>query len=596
MRDMESIAGSSLPFICNLNELNSGYSADGYARVRGFSVLMVTFSVGALSAMNAIAGMYCEHVPCLVLVGAPNSNSSTDGEIVHHTLGEVRYDYARRMAEEITAASATIARAADTPILLHEMVEAALTHRQPVYLEIASNLSSEPVLPGAGSSAPLAPLPSPLSMSALPLSSDAQTLSAAVTATVSLLQGSSRPLILGGGHLRHLKQASAVGSGAGLSSLLSLLDVSGYGYACMMDAKAIVNEDHPSFIGIYAGGVAVLPGLSEGGGALVKAVVESADAALLVGCILSDYATAGHALRLPAVDRQVEVFPQYVKVAGSVYHRVAMTDFLQQLARAAGLKRSSTLVDDFRKRLHDFSGAQDESKSREAEEKAAPSSALSMRTVHRQLQQWVTASNAGGGSASASSPPPPAHVLVDCGDSWMTGLKLRLPPHGSFAVQLQYGSLGWSVPATLGYALALRDADSSGRLVTLVGDGAFQMSPQEISSLLRYAVSPLVLVMNNAAYLVENEIVPGDFNDLSEWDYVALVRAMHSRGRGVGREQQLWTARVSTGEELRLALEEAGRRDMLCVVEVVLEKDDCNPELKEWAKSLHPSASRPPRV
>ncbi len=51
---------------------------------------MVTFSVGSLSAINAIAGMYAENVPCLVLVGAPNSNSAAEGELVHHTLGETR--------------------------------------------------------------------------------------------------------------------------------------------------------------------------------------------------------------------------------------------------------------------------------------------------------------------------------------------------------------------------------------------------------------------------------------------------------------------------------------------------------------------------
>ena len=131
-------ASPPLPFILGLNELNSGYSADAYARLAGFSVLMVTFSVGSLSAINAIAGMYAENVPCLVLVGSLNSNSPAEGEIVHHTLGEQRYDYSLRMAKEVTVHSSIILRACDTPRLLHEAVEQCLTHRKPVYVEIGT--------------------------------------------------------------------------------------------------------------------------------------------------------------------------------------------------------------------------------------------------------------------------------------------------------------------------------------------------------------------------------------------------------------------------------------------------------------------------
>ena len=40
------------------NELNAGYAADAYARVKGISALITTFGVGELSACNAIAGSY----------------------------------------------------------------------------------------------------------------------------------------------------------------------------------------------------------------------------------------------------------------------------------------------------------------------------------------------------------------------------------------------------------------------------------------------------------------------------------------------------------------------------------------------------------
>src|ERR1700733_10850666 len=46
-----------------VNELNAGYAADGYARLKGIGALCTTFGVGELSAINALAGSFAEHVP-----------------------------------------------------------------------------------------------------------------------------------------------------------------------------------------------------------------------------------------------------------------------------------------------------------------------------------------------------------------------------------------------------------------------------------------------------------------------------------------------------------------------------------------------------
>ena len=43
-------------WVGNCNELNASYAADGYARLNGPAALVVTNGVGALSAINGIAG------------------------------------------------------------------------------------------------------------------------------------------------------------------------------------------------------------------------------------------------------------------------------------------------------------------------------------------------------------------------------------------------------------------------------------------------------------------------------------------------------------------------------------------------------------
>ena len=55
------------------NELNAGYAADGYARIKGYGALITTYGVGELSAMNAIAGSMSEFVPVVKITGVPET-------------------------------------------------------------------------------------------------------------------------------------------------------------------------------------------------------------------------------------------------------------------------------------------------------------------------------------------------------------------------------------------------------------------------------------------------------------------------------------------------------------------------------------------
>lgn len=81
------IAEPSLNNIGCCNEINAGYAADGYARCRGVGACAVTFTVGGLSVINAIAGSYSENLPIICLVGGPNSNDFGTNRILHHTIG-----------------------------------------------------------------------------------------------------------------------------------------------------------------------------------------------------------------------------------------------------------------------------------------------------------------------------------------------------------------------------------------------------------------------------------------------------------------------------------------------------------------------------
>lgn len=75
------------------NELIAAYSADGYARIKkGYGAFITTFGPGETSALCGTAGSFCESVPVLHIVGYPGVRAQTKGKILHHTLGDLRYE------------------------------------------------------------------------------------------------------------------------------------------------------------------------------------------------------------------------------------------------------------------------------------------------------------------------------------------------------------------------------------------------------------------------------------------------------------------------------------------------------------------------
>jgi len=103
-------------------------------------------------------------------------------------------------------------------------------------------------------------------------------------------------------------------------------------------------------------------------------------------------------------------------------------------------------------------------------------------------------------SSSPSSLPPKT-------DSWFQGQTMKLPRGCGYEFQMQYGSIGWSVGAVLGYSLAAQPEGR--RVVALIGDGSFQMTAQEVSTMIRYGADPIIVLINNGGYTIEVEIHDG---------------------------------------------------------------------------------------
>lgn len=109
-------------------------------------------------------------------------------------------------------------------------------------------------------------------------------------------------------------------------------------------------------------------------------------------------------------------------------------------------------------------------------------------------------------------------VIAETGDSIFLAADLVMHHDVGFIGQAFYLSIGYALPATLGAALA----DPSRRPVTFIGDGAFQMTAQELSSLCRRKSNAIVLLLNNDGYTTERVIHEGPYNDIQPWAYHKL--------------------------------------------------------------------------
>lgn len=123
----------------------TGYSADGYARIKGISAIVTTFGVGELSALNAIAGASSEHVPVVHIVGQPSTVSQRDGMLLHHTLGNGDYNVFLNMSANSSITTVKITNPQTAPTLIDHALRECWVQSRPVYIALPTDMVQEKV-------------------------------------------------------------------------------------------------------------------------------------------------------------------------------------------------------------------------------------------------------------------------------------------------------------------------------------------------------------------------------------------------------------------------------------------------------------------
>jgi TPP-dependent 2-oxoacid decarboxylase len=503
---LDEVVESPIRWVGNCNELNAGYAADGYARLNGAGAAVVTYGVGGLSILNAVAGAFAEHVPVIVINGAPPARRRESGAMVHHLVSN--YYLQLDIFRKITADAAILTDPSTAPDEIDRVIRSCISRKLPVYLELPADMTNVACR-----------APGELHHTA-PLTSNEESLAECVAEAAAMLDTAGHPMILAGVELLRF--------GLG-SEALRLVEISEVPFATMLSSKSVLPELHPQFTGIYQGGWSR---------ETVRRQVEDSDCLLSLGVWMTDLDTGLFSMNLDN-RRMISVGGGQVRIGSHYYHDVQLGDFIRELALK--VQPRSYLVSHPAESLH-----------HKKPFVPVPSRGLTALRLYECLNFYLDDQMI---------------LLSEPGDAFCATPEFHIEEAENFIVQSYYCSIGYCTPAALGVALARPGK----RPVVLSGDGAFQMTAQEVSTLVRQRCPALIVIINNDGYLIERRLhKDGPYNDIQMWQYSRLPGIFDDGSFTIG-------LRVTTEEELEQAMKTVAREPgKLIFIEACLPDRDCS--------------------
>ena len=472
-------------------EMGAAYAADGYARVNGLGAVSLQYGVGTFSAVNAIAGSFVERNPVVVISASPSTANrelaKNQNVLFHHSTGDFEAD--RNVLEQVTVACEIMSDARQAPWQIDSALIAAITHRQPVYLEAWKDVWGMECAQPHGQ---LAPEPRP---------SNRDALQALVDSTVQRLGQAKKPLVLLGVEVMRYDLQGQV---------QWLIDGLGLPFSSTLDAKTVLDESQHAFIGTFAGPASRLE---------TSAAVNECDCILAIGVIFTDDYLD---LLNDRFDQIIQVNCDLARTGPDYYPNVRLPDYVDALLKALDLDGRFPRHDVPLAAPHTLLGA------------GAPATALTYASFFDTLVEFAQEHRLWESST----------LILGESSSLYVASNLQGMPRDSFLSDAIWGSLGHETGCALGVALG-----SGRRPVVVAGDGGFMMVSQSLAALARNKVNALVFVMSNQVYAIEQAFVDGDafkqegqfapFDTLPTLNYPAVAEGYGAAGYRVETVDQL---------------------------------------------------------
>jgi indolepyruvate decarboxylase len=323
-------------------------------------------------------------------------------------------------------------------------------------------------------------------------------------------------------------------------ALVTLAEKTNIPVAATFLGKSVFSEVHPLYLGIYEGAL---------GHEEVREAVENSDCLLMLGCFLTDINMGIGTSKLD-LGNTIYVTSEKIMVRHHRYDGILLEDFIHGLLRALPRKRPAPDI------LH-----------------PNPNGALAFQASRRITTRRLFA-------LINDRLQDDSVVIADVGDSLFGAVDLKIHRRTEFFSPAYYTSMGFGVPAALGAQLARPTL----RPLVLVGDGAFQMTGMELSTIAHRKLNPIVIVLDNQGYGTERFIQDGPFNDIPRWAYHEVTKVF-----GAGRGFVVRTE----GDFVQAFQAAEAERHQFSLLNVLLEKTDRSTAMDRFAKRLSRKAKTP---
>ncbi|KAF8527454.1 pyruvate decarboxylase [Hysterangium stoloniferum] len=519
-----------IDWVGNCNELNAAYAADGYARVaqavdkHSIGVLTTTFGVGELSAINGIAGAFSEHIPVLHIVGTPSTYQQKMKPLLHHTLGDGRFDAYTKAAEHFTSRQAILMDGWGAAVQIDKLLTECLVQARPVYLSLPTDLVNEKISS--------APLEEPLSLIVPPNDPDGEHF---------VLEEIVKHVEAAGDDVAILVDVCAVRHNV-VPEVREFAQSTGFPIFSAPMGKGIIPETLETFRGIYSGDSTWPEVLKQ---------VESAKKIISVGALKTDFNSGGFTYRVPT-SATIELHSDHTKIGYAVFPDIRMKYLLPKLTER--LKSPANL-----------------------QKLSASKWTLSIPQVSNNTitHAWLWPRMSAFFRENDI-------VVAETGTASFGSFDIVMPLGGIYLAQILWGSIGWSVGSTLGAAMAAQEREL-GRVCLFIGDGSLQLTVQEISTMIRQGLKPIIFVIGNKGYTIER--ILGDrldrqYNDIADWNFGALLSVL---GATEG-EARSYVARTKDEFSAILDDETFAKTDVIQLVEIIMDKYDAPAPLRRMVE------------
>lgn len=285
------------------NELNAGYAADGYARMRGFGALITTFGVGELSAINAIAGCMAENVPVVSIVGLPSTKDIENKTCLHHNFQEVNYKAFFEAHKTVTAAQAFLTRD-NAKLEIDRVLKILVKERKPVYIAIPLDIAKIEISDNE---------------STYEWMSDEETLKMVTNKIVAKINNSQRPVILGDLLVKRFDARI---------EYKEFVEKTGIPVTNFLMGTNLIDMDYELYLGGY---------YSKYKNPTAQKYIDETDCLIAVGPVYTDLNSFG--FNLPyKINNHIAIYGTYTYVDGARYNNVKMSDVLESVTKLVDSK------------------------------------------------------------------------------------------------------------------------------------------------------------------------------------------------------------------------------------------------------------------